>query len=101
MKGIAAALMALAGALSHAAVSEPEGPAPREEEPKATSARDDTPHPAAPDATVAGQAATGAAAEAAPSPARQVPPEDDAAQDVFVPSEDISEDLSVRFPVDI
>lgn len=101
MKGIAAALVVLAGALSHAAASEPDGPALGEEEPNATPARDKAPRPDAPDATAAGQAAAGQAAEAAPSPAQEAPREDDAARDVFVPSEDISEDLSVRFPVDI
>lgn len=47
---------------------------------------------------VTGQREPAPAAEATPA---QPPPEAKPSPEVFVPTEDISEDLSVRFPVDI
>lgn len=102
MKAIAVAMTVFAVGLNQAATGEADAPAPREEAPDATPAPGETQRPDAPDATATGtgKAANGPAAESEPDAARQAPPED-AAHDVFVPSEDISEDLSVRFPVDI
>ena len=61
-------------------------------------AADDAPPPPSQDAPA--QEAERNATQDAATPAQEEP-RDDAEADVFVPSEDISEDLSVRFPVDI
>lgn len=49
------------------------------------------------------EGATQEAAQRAETPPGETPPENasEESPDVFIPSEDISEDLSVRFPVDI
>lgn len=100
MKAIAVAMTVFAVALNQAAAGEADAPAPREEAPDATPAPapGEEQRPDAPDATATGKAANGPATAGEPDAAQQPK---DAAQDVFVPSEDISEDLSVRFPVDI
>lgn len=98
MKAAAVAVTVFAVALNQAAAGAADAPAPGEEAPDATPVPGEEQRPDAPDATATGKAAKGPATAGEPDAAQQPK---DAAQDVFVPSEDISEDLSVRFPVDI
>ncbi len=95
-----ALLAALAGGATFAADADGDAPAPadaaaQQAEPEeasdrgAASEQTEPPPTAAPQPAAEPEPALDAAADAAHSP------------EVFVPTEDISEDLSVRFPVDI
>lgn len=54
-----------------------------------------------PEASTERETEEGAARDQRPGNAPAMPEPEEASPDIFIPSEDISEDLSIRFPVDI
>lgn len=94
MRGVVWLLLLIALGSVAAAQAQDEAPTP-----SGTGAAERTePEEAVDQGAATGQEERAPAAEATPA---QPPPEAKPSLEVFVPTEDISEDLSVRFPVDI